>query len=108
MNVQFKAPPRSSSVKATEGKDVTTGNALDAIRNALLRPMGAEGIYARTGTYEQVVEALSALISRQREPGTEVLRFPPVMSRSQLEKSGYLKSFPHLLGCVSCLHGNES
>ena len=33
---------------------------------------------------------------------------PPVMSRSQLENSGYLKSFPHLLGCVSCLHGNES
>src|SRR5262245_56622514 len=30
------------------------------------------------------------------------------MSRRQLEKSGYLKSFPHLLGCVSCLHGSES
>ena len=43
-----------------------------------------------------------------REPGTEVLRFPPVMSRAQLEKSGYLKSFPNLLGCVSCLHGSEA
>jgi seryl-tRNA synthetase len=30
------------------------------------------------------------------------------MSRSQLERSGYLHSFPHLLGCVSCLHGDES
>ena len=51
---------------------------------------------------------LAALISRHREPDTEVLRFPPVMSRRQLEKSGYLKSFPHLLGCVSCLHGSEA
>jgi seryl-tRNA synthetase len=108
MNVQFKAPPRSSPAKAPEGKGASTGDALDAIRNVLFRPMGAEGVYARTAAYEQVVDALSALISRQREPGTEVLRFPPVMSRSQLEKSGYLKSFPHLLGCVSCLHGDES
>jgi seryl-tRNA synthetase len=30
------------------------------------------------------------------------------MSRRQLEKSGYLKSFPHFLGCVSCLSGDES
>jgi seryl-tRNA synthetase len=38
----------------------------------------------------------------------EVLRFPPVMSREQLEKSGYLKSFPNLLGCVCALHGTEA
>ena len=31
--------------------------------------------------FEDVVDGLSALISRHREPGTEVLRFPPVMSR---------------------------
>jgi seryl-tRNA synthetase len=24
-----------------------------------------------------------------------------------VQRSGYLKSFPHLLGCVSCLHGSE-
>jgi seryl-tRNA synthetase len=29
------------------------------------------------------------------------------MSRRQVEKSGYLKSFPHFLGCVSCLGGPE-
>ncbi|MBV9621666.1 MAG: amino acid--[acyl-carrier-protein] ligase, partial [Gammaproteobacteria bacterium] len=37
----------------------------------------------------------------------EVLHFPPVMSRRQLEKSGYLDSFPNLLGCVCALHGSE-
>ena len=48
----------------------------------------------------------SSPASASRE--TEVLRFPPVMSRRQLEKSGYLKSFPHLLGCVCALHGTET
>jgi len=51
---------------------------------------------------------LSAVITARRESDTEVLRFPPVMSRALLEKSGYLKTFPHLLGCVSCLHGGET
>jgi seryl-tRNA synthetase len=30
------------------------------------------------------------------------------MSRKQLEKSGYLESFPNLLGCVCALHGTEA
>ena len=30
------------------------------------------------------------------------------MSRSELERSGYLHSFPHLLGGVSCLKGSEA
>ena len=81
---------------------------LDSLAQSLFQPMGIDGVYARTAHYEQVVEGLSGLISRHREPDTEVLRFPPVMSRRQLEKSGYLKSFPHLLGCVSCLQGTET
>jgi seryl-tRNA synthetase len=75
---------------------------------SLLFPTGVDGLYGRSGIYEDVINGLSGLISRQREPGTEVLRFPPVMSRQVLEKSGYLKSFPNLLGCVSALHGTEA
>jgi seryl-tRNA synthetase len=81
---------------------------LDSITNALLRPTRADGVYACTGLFEQVIDALSAVISANREAGTEILRFAPVMSRELAEKSGYLKSFPHLLGCVSCLHGEEA
>lgn len=85
-----------------------SGDPLDTIAAELFRPMGVDGVYARTPLYEDVIERLSVFISRQREPATEVLRFPPVMSRHQLEKSGYLKSFPNLLGCVCALHGTES
>ncbi len=95
MNLAFKEPNTST-------------RSLDAIAEALLLPSGIDGIYARTAVYEGVVDSLTAFISRQREPGTEVLRFPPVMSRRQLEKSGFLKSFPHFLGCVCCLGGAEA
>jgi seryl-tRNA synthetase len=80
---------------------------LDALAERLFRPMGADGVYARSGAYEQVVRALDRLIDSEREAGTEVFRFPPVMSRAQLERSGYLNSFPNLLGGVCCLHGSE-
>jgi seryl-tRNA synthetase len=95
MNVAFKQAAR-------------TAHSLDSIAEALLLPTGIDGIYARTQIFEQAVNGLTALISCYREPDTEVLRFPPVMSRRQLEKSGYLKSFPHFLGCVSCLAGDEA
>jgi seryl-tRNA synthetase len=75
---------------------------------ALFRPMGVEGVYARTALYESVIDSLGVYITGLREPQAEVMRFPPVMSRSQLEKSGYLKSFPNLLGCVCALHGSEA
>jgi seryl-tRNA synthetase len=95
MSVTFKQPANSART-------------LGSIAEALLLPSGVDGVYVRTATFEQVVNGLTDLISEYREPGTEVLRFPPVMSRRQVEKSGYLKSFPHFLGCVSCLAGEET
>ena len=80
---------------------------LDRLAEALFHPTGVDGVYGRTGAYESVVEALAALISLHRPARAEVLRFPPVMSRKHLERHGYLKSFPNLLGCVSCLGGSE-
>src|SRR4030081_770230 len=81
---------------------------LQHIGAALFRPLGVDGVYARTALYEDLVERLAGFISRQRDRRAGVLRFPRVMSREQLEKSGYLKSFPNLLGCVCALHGTEA
>jgi seryl-tRNA synthetase len=78
------------------------------VEAALFHRLGVDGVYGRTGLYEDVVTRLGAYITRQRDSRAEVLRFPPVMSRKQLEKSGYLKSFPNLLGCVCALHGSEN
>jgi seryl-tRNA synthetase len=85
----------------------TPDNRVDELFDGMFRSMSIDGVYARTGAYEAVVNGLADLISRQREPGTEVFRFPPVMSRAHIERHGYLKSFPNLLGCVCGLHGSE-
>src|SRR6516165_9433409 len=81
---------------------------LAPIARSLFQPLGVEGVYARTALYEGVMVRLADFVSRERDAHAEVLRFPPVMSRRQLERSGYLKSFPNLLGCVCALHGSES
>jgi len=81
---------------------------LASIAGHLFQPLGVDGVYARTALYEGVMARLRDFVSRQRDERAEVLRFPPVMSRRQLEKSGYLKSFPNLLGCVCALHGTEA
>jgi seryl-tRNA synthetase len=94
MNLAFKKPAQAL-------------RSLDSIAEALLLPSGIDGVYARTAIFEKVIDGLADLISSYREDKTEVLRFPPVMSRRQIEKSGYLKSFPHFLGCICCLHGDE-
>src|SRR6202451_3106615 len=78
------------------------------IADGIFRSMGVDGVYARTALYTHVVERLETYITRQRHPTAEIMRLPPVMSRKQLEKSGYLKSFPNLLGCVCALHGSEA
>ena len=99
--------PNQSDYAAASSAQMTL-DPLAHLNDALFLPMGVDGVYARTALYLRVRDGLDAYISRQREPQVEVMRFPPVMSRKQLEKSGYLKSFPNLLGCVCALHGSES
>jgi len=98
----------NAAEKVTLAMPQSADDPLAPIAAALFLPMGVDGVYARTALYLRVRDALDAYITRLRDPGAEVMRFPPVMSRSQLEKSGYLKSFPNLLGCVCALHGSEA
>ncbi len=86
----------------------SAANPLKDLACELFQPMGVDGVYARTARYVHVQDGLERYITGLREPGVELMRFPPVMSRHQLEKSGYLDSFPNLLGCVCALHGSES
>lgn len=79
------------------------------IASGLLIPSGVEGIYGRSWRFESVVDALDAMAGRTGSmDNPEVLRFPPAMVSQQLVKSGYLKSFPQLLGTVHCFCGNEA
>ncbi len=74
---------------------------------SLFQSLRVPGVYARTSLCGLLMDRLGALLTKHRPQGAEVLRFPPVMSRRDLQRSGYLNSFPNLLGCVCALHGSE-
>ena len=74
----------------------------------LLVETGVDGLYGRSGEFEDVIQRFDALVSRYGEADkAEVMRFPPAMSRSIFETSGYLKSFPQLAGTVHSFCGND-
>jgi seryl-tRNA synthetase len=78
------------------------------VERGLLVETGVPGVYGRGGDFEDVREALAALVTRRgaaEEP--EQLRFPPLLPRHDLETVGYLKSFPHLAGSVFAFDGSE-
>lgn len=97
-----------SEARAASARIEAPADPLAHLADSLFRSMGVDGVYARTELYAHIVERLAGYITRLRDSQAEVMRFPPVMSRKQLEKSGYLKSFPNLLGCVCALHGSEA
>jgi seryl-tRNA synthetase len=80
----------------------------DLVAAGLLIESGVPGVFGRSGTFELVRSAFDALVTRAAavdEP--ERMAFPPVLPRRQLEKIGYLKSFPHLAGAVFAFDGDE-
>lgn len=83
---------------------------LDALFDAeLLFSSGVDGLYGRSGVFEDVIDRLVAAVSRiAGGDGAERIHFPPGMPRANLEASGYLKSFPHLAGCVHSFMGGEA
>jgi seryl-tRNA synthetase len=92
---------------AADGETTSEAARLQPLLDGLFQSTGIDGLYGRTHLYERVVVALGGLISSYRPSGAEVLFFPPVMSRALIQRQGYLKSFPNLLGVVSCLCGDE-
>ena len=64
------------------------------LADAVPRPTGVDGVYGTHALFERVVEGLTGLISRHREPDTEVLRFPPVINRAHIEKVGIPAQLP--------------
>ena len=78
------------------------------IAEEILIETGVDGLYGRSGKFEDVLLRFDALISRfGDDQKAEVIRFPPGMNRALFEKSGYLKSFPDLAGTVHSFAGND-
>jgi len=75
----------------------------------LLIPTGVDGLYGRSGLFEEIGEGFQALVTRYGlADNAEIVRFPPGMSRAVFERSGYMKSFPQLAGTVHCFCGDPT
>lgn len=78
------------------------------VREGLLIPSGVPGVMGRGGAFEDVLQRFDQFVTRVGGgDGATVMRFPSIIPRAHFEQSGYLKSFPQLIGSVSSFTGNE-
>ncbi len=67
------------------------------------------GVYGHGAALEDVRARLYDMVmAEEAAREAETLRFPPLLPRRQLERSGYLASFPHLAGTVCSFDGSEA
>lgn len=80
----------------------------ELVAAGLLVLTGTDGIYGRSVVYEEIASAIDGLVvSEAAAEGSVAYRFPPVMSRRVLEETGYLSSFPDMIGSVSSFTGDN-
>ena len=81
----------------------------ELLRHRLLIATGVAGVYGRGADFEDVRNAVADMVSRAAAvEAPERMRFPPVLPRRDLERVGYLKSFPHLAGSIFAFEGTEA
>lgn len=78
------------------------------LASGVLISTGVDGLYGKGAVFEDVLEALDALVTREgRGDKAERVRFPPAMPRDHFEHSEYLKGFPQFAGTIHCFCGDE-
>jgi seryl-tRNA synthetase len=80
----------------------------ELLAGGLLVLTGSDGLYGRSMVYEDIAAAVDRLaVHAAAEEGSVGYRFPPVMPQQILERSGYLASFPDMIGSVSSFTGDN-
>lgn len=75
----------------------------------LLIPSGVRGVFARSGTFENVIVQFENHVTRvTQDMNAEVLRFPPVMNRASYTRLDHIYNFPDLMGSVHSFVGKEA
>lgn len=74
----------------------------------LLVETGVNGLYARSGDFERIVDGLAGMVTRAAAADRPaVLRFPPVFPRAAFERTDYIRSFPDLTGGITTFVGGD-
>ncbi len=80
----------------------------ELLRHELLIASGVPGVYGHSAEFEDTVARVDRFVAAHgADDRPEVMRFPPILNRAHFERSGYLKSFPHLTGSVHTFRGDE-
>lgn len=74
----------------------------------LLIRTSVDGIYHRSETFESIVRGIGDVVhSSGPDQNAELTYLPPVMPRIDFERTGYLRSFPNLMGSVASFCGDD-
>lgn len=83
----------------------------DLVGAGLLIPLGIDGLYGRSGVFEDIVDGVDRVIMAKGRSvhgdRATVRRFPPIYPREAFEKTDYIASFPNLTGAVSTFTGDN-
>jgi seryl-tRNA synthetase len=81
----------------------------DLLAKGHLVQTGVPGVYGQGADFVRVRDAFTDAVARAAAPDrAEPMRFPPLLSRLQIETNGYLGSFPHLAGSVFSFEGSDA
>jgi seryl-tRNA synthetase len=88
----------------------TRGNLAQWIfEEGVLHRTGVDGLYGRSKAYLATTDAVHRIIHHWGSTfGSDVVSFPPVMSRPTFEMTNYLESFPDLMGSVQVFTGGDA
>ena len=80
----------------------------DLLRHRLLVETGVRGVYGRGAEFEDTLRRVDRLVTATgAEDAAETMSFPPIVSRAHFERSGFLRSLPHLVGTVHAFAGSD-
>jgi seryl-tRNA synthetase len=80
----------------------------ELLQHGLFLATGVAGVYGHSAAFADTVEQVDRLVTAAAgEDRAEIMRFPPILNRAHFERSGYLKSFPHLAGAIHSFAGDE-
>jgi seryl-tRNA synthetase len=81
----------------------------ELLAEGLLVETGVPGVYGQGADFVKAREAFTDAVAGAAVPDdAEAMRFPPLLPRYQIEKNGYLGSFPHLAGSIFSFDGSDA
>ncbi|MDJ0395274.1 amino acid--[acyl-carrier-protein] ligase [Rhodococcus sp. G-MC3] len=83
----------------------------ELIGAGLLVPSSVEGLYGRSGEFEDIIDIIDEHVKAagEAEHGRKAprFRFPPVFPREAFERTDYIASFPNLTGAINTFDGDN-